>query len=720
LHLLRDLNPQQREAVTSTEGPLLVLAGAGTGKTRVLAYRIAYLLGHMGVGPGAVLAVTFTRKAAGEMRDRVESLVGRTAGGMWIGTFHSICARILRYEARSLGFPANFTIYDEQDQAALVKQIIRKRGYGSQRSTPAGILSRISWVKSQLVTAEEFAAEASTNRDRGLAEIYSAYESGLRANNALDFDDLIVIPVRLFRANKDLLASVSGRFRYILIDEYQDTNTAQYELVRLLSSEHGNVCAVGDDDQSIYQWRGADVTNILSFERDFPGTRVIRIEESYRSTKTILAAAQSVIRCNRRRKDKELWTANPVGRKIGVNGVLSEEEEGRFVAATVAQSVREEGRSLSEIAVLYRTNAQSRAVEDALRRQGIPYVLVGGTRFYERKEIKDIVAYLRVIANPKDSVSLRRILNVPPRGIGEVTLGRLEEFADKERVSLGEAVTRVSEIDTIGPGFRRKLQDFNNLVGEIRRAAGTASIGELIGSVAEKTRYMAYLEEQQTPDAVARLENIRELAAGAYEFEERSDAPTLQAFLEEIALLMDIDLWDDRKERVSLMTLHNAKGLEFSIVFIMGVEEGLLPHHTALDDEAELEEERRLFYVGLTRARERAFISLATGRRGFHGLMTRAVSRFLHEIPPEYLEYLSDIYETGQAGGDADYTGEEIVIRTGAWVKHPDWGIGRVKTCEGYGRDLRVTVDFGHNNVKKVLARFANLELVDEGEEGPG
>ena len=355
-------------------------------------------------------------------------------------------------------------------------------------------------------------------------------------------------------------------------------------------------------------------------------------------------------------------------------------------------------------------------MEDALRRQGTPYVLVGGTRFYERKEIKDIVAYLRVLVNPKDSVSLRRILNVPPRGIGEVTLSRLESFAVIKDISLLEAIERADEIYDIGPGFKRRLRDFNGLITELRNTVGSGSIGELIGGVAERSGYIRFLEEQETPDAVARLENVRELAAGAYEYEERAEEPGLDAFLEEIALLMDIDMWDDTQERVSLMTLHNAKGLEFPAVFIMGVEEGLLPHHTALEDESELEEERRLFYVGLTRARERAFLSLATSRRGFQGFMTRSVSRFLHEIPPEYVEYMSDVYETQGESGPEDYSGEEIVIQAGAWVKHPDWGIGRVKTCEGYGRELRVTVDFGHNNIKKVLARFAGLKPVDEGE----
>jgi len=718
LDLLHELNSPQREAVTSTEGPLLVLAGAGTGKTRVLAYRIAYLVGPMGVSPHDVLAVTFTRKAAGEMRDRVRSLVGDVGHGMWIGTFHSICARILRYEARSLGFPPNFTIYDEHDQAALIKQVLKTEEKSETRGSPAGILSRISAVKSQLIRPEEFRARATGHRDTELARLYEAYEAGLRENNALDFDDLIVMPVRLLRANDQLLDRVSGRFRYILIDEYQDTNFAQYELIRLLSSGHGNVCAVGDDDQSIYQWRGADVANILNFEKDFPGTRVIRIEQSYRSTKTILAAAQAVIKNNRRRKDKELWTANPVGRKIGVNGVLSEEEEGAFVAATIAELVKDEGKTLSDVAVLYRTNAQSRAIEDALRRQGMPYILVGGTRFYERKEIKDIVAYLRVLVNPADSISLRRILNVPPRGIGDVTMSRLESHAVEQDISLLEAIEGSGRIGEIGPGIRRKLADFVSLIDGLKSAAASGSIGELISTVAEDTGYIAFLEDQGTPDAVARLENVRELAAGAYEYEERAEEPTLEAFLEEISLLMDIDMWDNTGERVSLMTLHNAKGLEFKAVFLAGVEEGLLPHHTALEDDAEVEEERRLFYVGLTRARERAFLSIATSRRGFHGFLTRSVSRFLHEIPPEHVEYLSDVYEAYGRGGadDGNYSGEEIVIQVGAWVKHPDWGIGRVKACEGYGRELRVTVDFGHNNVKKVLARYAGLEPVDEGE----
>jgi DNA helicase-2/ATP-dependent DNA helicase PcrA len=722
LDVLQGLNPPQRQAVTIPAGPLLVLAGAGSGKTRVLAHRIAYLLSTGRVRPNEILAVTFTNKAAGEMADRVSGLVGDVSSGIWMGTFHSICSRILRIEGRHLAISPHFTIYDEKDQVLLVKHVLADLGLAKTKLAPVAILSRISWAKTNLLTPADFEKVAASPFDKRVVTLYSAYENALRASNALDFDDLISIPVRIFKRSSEALDRNSRRFRHILIDEYQDTNKAQYELVRLLSSHHRNICVVGDDDQSIYRWRGADVTNILNFERDFPDAEVIRLEQSYRSTKTILAASQAVIKCNRRRKDKDLWTANPLGLKIVVSGVMTEQDEGRFVADTVEQFLAEGGRNHSDFVALYRTNAQSRALEEALRKRAIPYVIVGGLKYYERKEIKDIVAYLKLIANRHDTVSLTRIINVPNRGIGAVTFSRLKECAAYEGINLGDALERVSEIESIQPAARRKLEAFRSLIGDLRESARSSSVAELITLVAEKSGYLDYLRQQETIEAISRLENIEELVAGGFEFQERSDEPSLEKFLEEISLVMDIDLWDDRKDAVSLMTLHNAKGLEFPIVFIAGVEEGLVPHHTAFEDQEELEEERRLFYVGLTRAKERVFLSLASGRRTFQGWMPQVGSRYLQDIPEEFLEFCGSFEEScGRPDGEsydrkpgyADW-GEEKIVRIGCRVEHPDWGIGTVIRSEGYGKQLRLTVKFGNNITKRILAHYAKLKILED------
>jgi len=712
---LDSLNPPQKEAVAHVAGPLLILAGAGSGKTRVLAHRIAYLLALAGARPYEILALTFTNKAAGEMKERVRGLVGEVFAGLWMGTFHSVCARLLRLEGRHMGISPGFTIYDEQDQMVLVKQIMADLGMSLVKTSPATMLGKISWAKSNLQSPDDV-RETGGHYDRVMADVYSGYEGALRASNALDFDDLIGVPVRLLRQSKESLERIAGRFRYILIDEYQDTNRAQYELVKLLASGHRNICVVGDDDQSIYRWRGADISNILNFEKDFPDAKVIRLEQSYRSTKTILAAAQSVIASNRRRKHKDLWTQNQVGKKIGVAFVSGEQDEGRLIADMIDGVVREEARRYAEFVVLYRTNAQSRSVEDALRRKGIPYVIVGGTKFYERREIKDVVAYLKLIANSQDSVSLLRILNVPPRGIGDVSIARLREFAAEAGCSVFETLGRVSEMGTIHGGTKQKLTGFASLIAELMSLAKDNSLGNLINLVVDKSGYLAHLKDQVTVEAVTRTENVRELVASGFEFEERAGEPTLEKFLEEVSLIMDIDLWDDRKDAVSLMTLHNAKGLEFPVVFIAGVEEGLLPHYTSFEDQEEIEEERRLFYVGLTRAKEQVLISLASGRRGFQGWTPQVASRFLEEIPQEYLEILTSEY-VSYPRADTDWDSlPEQVIRAGTRVRHREWGIGRVVRSEGFGDSLRLTVTFGPGLTKRILARYANLELLEESE----
>ncbi len=737
MDLLESLNPRQKEAVTHPGGPLLVIAGAGSGKTRVLAHRIAYLLAVMKVYPSEILAVTFTNKAAGEMAERVRGLAGRAAQGMWMGTFHSVCARILRVEGKILGISSDFSIYDDRDQTLLMKQIMGDLGISLTKLPPPAALSKISWAKSNLLSVEEVASMAGNPYEERIATLYSAYENALRENNALDFDDLISMPVRLFKSSPEALERNARRFRQVLIDEYQDTNQAQYALVQLLSSIHRNVCAVGDDDQSIYRWRGADITNLLNFEQDFPDATVIRLEQSYRSTKTILAASQAVIKCNVQRKDKDLWTENSVGRKILVSALSSEWEEGEFLARSIEQAARDEDRRYGDFAILYRTNAQSRAIEDGLRRSGLPYVIVGGTKFYERKEIKDILAYLRLLVNPRDAVSLARIINVPNRGIGSVTLSRLRQFSADNGIPPSAALERVDEIGELNSGARRRLGVFRDLINRLRSQLEELPVPEVIALVAKDSGYMVYLKEQGTVEALARAENIEELLAGGFEFQERNEEPTLRKFLEEVSLVMDIDLWDDRREAVSLMTLHNAKGLEFPVVFIAGAEEGLIPHHTSFEDEEEMEEERRLFYVGMTRAKQRLLISMAAGRRGFHGWMPQVASRFLENIPGEFLEIMTPVGDTytregrhqtreshGRSAGrqpagprrqfdDVD-TGEEKVVRIGTRVRHPDWGPGSVRGCEGYGAQLRLTVRFDSGIIKRVLASYANLEMLDE------
>jgi DNA helicase-2/ATP-dependent DNA helicase PcrA len=716
LHLLQNLNPGQEDAVTCGSGPLLILAGAGSGKTRVLTYRIAYLLSVAGVRPHEILAVTFTNKAAGEMAERVKALVGGVSDGIWMGTFHSICARILRREGRNLGISPGFTIYDDHDQALLMKHIFADLGISGGRLKPAAALHGISWAKSNLIGVDEFRDMAGTPYDRRVADVYEAYEAALRANNALDFDDLIYLTVKFLKSRPEALERLAGRFRHVLIDEYQDTNRAQYELVRLLSSVHRNICAVGDDDQSIYRWRGADITNLLNFEKDFPEAKVVRLEECYRSTKTILAAAQAIIRHNRGRKEKSLWTGNPVGRKVTISQVRDERAEGELVADTVHDLIRNEGRHPGEIVLLYRTNAQSRPLEDALRLRGIPYVIVGGIKFYERREIKDMVAYLRVLANEKDSVSLSRIINVPQRGIGDVTLTKLREFARGRGIPLFEAVRKASEIENLGSAQRRRLESFCRLVDSLRRETEHGTVEDAVKAVAGKSGYLEYLKKLDPVESVARTENVNELVAGAYEFQERCEEPTLEKFLEEISLVMDIDLWDDKREAVSLMTLHNAKGLEFPVVFITGAEEGLVPHHTSLEDLEELEEERRLFYVGMTRAKDRLFISLAAGRRGFRGWMPQVVSRFVEDIPMEFVEVVTGSEEPRVGEPDTPDWGEEKVVRIGTRVVHRELGPGTVVGCEGYGRELRLIVKFGEGRVKRLLARAANLEFPDSTE----
>ena len=726
MDILSQLNPAQREAVTRVDGPVLVLAGAGSGKTRVLTHRIAYLVGKMGVSSEHVLAVTFTNKAAGEMKNRVLELLDREGVGIQMGTFHSICARILRREGHRLGYERSFTIYDEADQLSLIKQVQEELGIPAGRFSPKGFRARIEGAKHNLMTPGMFEEQALDDYEKKAALVYQRYQNALESQNALDFGDLINKAVFLFQMHPRILARYQDRFQYVLVDEYQDTNHAQYMLVNLLASRHRNLCVVGDDDQSIYGWRGADIGNILSFEKDYPDAYVVKLEQNYRSTQNILTAAGHVVAHNRGRKEKTLWTEQGDGQSLTLLEALDERTEALTVLDKIQAERSGHGRELADMAVLYRINAQSRNFEDQLRRAGLPYVIVGGVRFYERKEVKDILAYLRVLINPADTISLRRIINVPRRGIGPTTLGKLETLAAEKGIGLLEAVRTAAESGDLPAGLRDKLAEFHGLFDSLADRMEKLEIAEVVQEVIDRTGYLRELIAEGTVEAQTRAENVRELAAAAEEFALRSEGAALIDFLEEVTLLTSVDTWDSSANAVTLMTLHSAKGLEFPVVFIVGLEEGLFPLSRALESPQELEEERRLMYVGMTRAKNKLYLSRAHWRRRWGGGMGTLPSRFLEEIPPELIE--AEGYGLGDlaAASDShrarksrtarrDYDEDDEFaprVCVGSVVRHPTFGIGRVMELSGYADDLKLTISFGGQTPKKILAKYAQLEIL--------
>src|SRR6058998_2675417 len=627
---LADLNPAQREAVLATEGPLLVIAGAGSGKTRVLTYRVAHLINAIGAKPNEILAITFTNKAAGEMKERLHRLLGRTGQGLWILTFHAACGRILRREAQRLGYRSNFTIYDQADQIRLVKQCLDELERDPKRFTPRGIHNQSSHSKDRLIGPDDYANQVQSFYDQTVADVYQLYQRKLFASNAVDFDDLLYLTVDVLERFPEALERWRNAFRYILVDEYQDTNHAQYRLLQLLASKHRNLCAVGDPDQSIYAFRGADIRNILDFERDFPGTRTIALEQNYRSTNSILGAANSVIAHNRERKPKELFSELGAGEPVRVVEVEDEHAEARFVAAGIAGLV-EEGFNGDEIAVFYRTNAQSRVLEDVLVRQGVSYQVIGGPRFYERAEIKDLIAYLQVIDNPYDAVSLQRIANRPRRGIGDASLARLQTWADAQGRSLWEA-TEFAEEAGVGAAPLRAAQQFRTILQSLQSGALELPVADLVERTLERSGYLEALEAERTIEALGRIENLQELVGVAREYQETSEEPSLSHFLQEISLYSDQDALREQESLVTLMTLHNAKGLEFRAVYLIGMEEGIFPHARSIEEQG-IEEERRLCYVGMTRAKERLTL-LHTSSRSLYGSRAYNLpSRFLDELP---------------------------------------------------------------------------------------
>jgi DNA helicase II / ATP-dependent DNA helicase PcrA len=732
MDLLESLNPPQREAVTHTQGPLLVLAGAGSGKTRVLTHRIAYLLSAGQVDGRQILAVTFTNKAAGVMKERVQGLIGAASHGMWIGTFHSICVRILRREAERLGYSPDFVIYDRDDQLSLMKSVCGDFLISDKQFPPRSLIARISNLKNQLITPEQAKTASFDFKAQQTAKVYEHYQKRLKENNAFDFDDLIMKTVVLFQEAPEVLEKYQDRFRYILVDEYQDTNHSQYTLINLLAKAHENICVVGDDDQSIYGWRGADITNILNFDRDFPKAMVVRLEQNYRSTTTILKAASEVIKNNKDRKGKTLWSSLEEGSKITLVETSDEKDEAATVVERV-QAYRRQGEfGLRDMVVLYRTNAQSRALEEELRIAAVPYTIVGGTRFYERKEIKDILAYLKLLVNPRDTVGLKRVINVPRREIGGATLNALESFAFEKAMPLYQVFQHLALVQDIPQKKKQTLLAFWQLIETYTALSEKLPVVDLTSQLLKEIGYARELEaDQDDPESAARLENIQELLVGMEAFAERAEEPTLKTFLSEVALLTDVDVWKDNTDVITLMTLHCAKGMEFPVVFIAGMEEGLFPLANAMEEPGELEEERRLFYVGLTRAKKKVLLLTARNRRRYEQIMPGILSRFVREIPADLVDREQGImltrYETSAAPiprperrppvydehsqvVDEEEYGPQIQV--GMRVKHPSFGIGHVVMKRGVGDSTQVTVDFRNAGQKKLMVKFAKLQVV--------
>ncbi len=711
---LADLNPAQRQAVLTTEGPLLVIAGAGSGKTRVLTHRVAHLLAAVGAKPNEILAITFTNKAAQEMKERVERGLGTVARAIWIMTFHSACGRILRREAERLGYRSNFTIYDQADQVRLVKACLEELDRDPKRFVPRGIHAQISKSKNQLVSPDEYSARVASFYDQTVADVYQLYQRRLFASNAVDFDDMLMLTVDVLQRFPEARERWAKAFRYILVDEYQDTNHAQYVLLKLLASEHQNLMAVGDPDQSIYAFRGADIRNILEFERDFPATRVIPLEQNYRSTNTILAAANAVISHNRERKEKNLWSELGEGELVHVVETEDEHAEARFVAAEIAALIGG-GYSATEIAVVYRTNAQSRVLEDVLVRQGIDYQVIGGPRFYERAEVKDVIAYLQVLDNPVDAVSLLRIANRPRRGIGDTSLARLVGYADGLGISLWDATAHAEEAG-VAPASARAVKGFRNAMESLLATASDSTVANLVGAVLERTGYLDALEAERTIEARGRIENLEELVGVAREYDSAAQERSLSGFLQEISLYSDQDALredDDATGQVTLLTLHNAKGLEFRAVFMLGLEEGIFPHVRSLEENS-LEEERRLCYVGMTRAKERLTLTHTMRRNLFGRSEANLPSRFLDELPSLGVER-----ERLRPASWSDYGGSvqrefaprETLpdISTGDAVRHSSLGSGIVLAIESGGV---VTVRFEDGSERRLMLDYAPLEKI--------
>lgn len=724
--LLTGLNKEQQQAVQHTEGPLLILAGAGSGKTKVLTVRIAHLLAQ-GVNPYEILAITFTNKAAKEMKSRVEGLVGDVANRIWLSTFHSFCAKFLRFEIDSfLGYNSNFTIYDTSDSQAVIKAALKALNLDDKYYPVGAMIAAISDAKNQLLFASDFRKQARDFYQQKVADVYEYYERELRKNNALDFDDLLLVAVKLLQSNAAVLDKYSHRFRYVMIDEYQDTNHAQYLLAKLLASHWKNIAVVGDADQSIYAWRGADIQNILDFEKDYPNCTSIKLEQNYRSTKIILDAANAVIDNNEGRPEKNLWTDKTEGAKIQHFTAQSEHEEAAFIGDTIAKKHDIHDVPYGDMAILYRTNAQSRVLEEALIKRALPYTMVGGTKFYDRKEIKDVLAYLRVLYNPFDDLSLLRIINVPKRSIGATTVAKLQEYARANGTSLFMTLTQLHLIDSIKGKTKEKLEEFGILIFTLVSEMENRTVLDILESILDRTGYLAQLEESTDPQDQARAENIGELLSVAKDFQDTNPSGTVEDFLEQVALVNDVDSFEQEESKVTLMTLHAAKGLEFPIVFLCGLEEGLFPHSRTLMNPEEIEEERRLAYVGITRAEKELYISNATTRTVFGRTSSYLPSRFIDEIPEELVDGLrakrkvpDDIKRhvpqhmsvTSRPVTKPIVRNEVIADwKVGDTAIHSKWGNGKVINVTGEGAGMKLTIEFPSQGVRVVMAKFAPVK----------
>ena len=737
------LNPPQQEAVFHTEGPLLILAGAGSGKTRVLTHRIAHLIADKGVNPFNILVITFTNKAAQEMRERVDKLTGADGMSVWVATFHSTCVRILRRYIDRLGYDNRFTIYDSDDQKTLMKEICRKLNIDTKKYKERSLLAQISHAKDEMITPDEMEMNAGGDfNQKKVAQVYREYQAALKSNNALDFDDLLVKTVELFQNCGDVLESYQEKFRYIMVDEYQDTNTVQFKFVSLLAARYGNLCVVGDDDQSIYKFRGANIGNILGFERVFPDAKVIRLEQNYRSTKNILNAANEVIANNAARKEKRLWTENPEGEKLHFRQFMNGFEEAEYVIGDIAKKKREHLADYRECAILYRTNAQSRLFEEKCLKANIPYKIVGGINFYARKEIKDLLCYLKTIDNSADDLAVRRILNVPKRGIGATTVGRVQDYADYMNVSFYDALRVAEEVPSIGRSLN-KIEGFVTFIQSLKSKAQAYSVTEILEEVIDLTGYVDELKAEDTEESRARIENIDELISKTVSYEEAMKAEgreaTLSGFLEEIALIADIDTVDPDQDYVLLMTLHSAKGLEFPYVYLAGMEDGMFPSSMCIfsDDPTDMEEERRLCYVGITRAMKELTLTSARQRLVRGETQYNKVSRFVREIPRELVELGTTIQEHKPSMQETpspknSYMQMRQTFRAkpfeaqnfkvtkaasldygvGDTVRHIKFGVGIVRDIVEGGRDYEVTVDFDKVGVKKMFAGFAKLKKI--------
>ena len=722
--LLSELNPSQREAVEHSDGPVLVLAGAGSGKTRVLTYRIAYILEKGFASPQEILAVTFTNKAANEMKARIQQLIHLPVKDLWIGTFHSISARILHLEARHIGYQSNFSIYDTDDQENQIKRIMEFLNISKEILTPRAVQYSISDAKNKLIDAKQFEKTAGDFRNQQIAKIYWEYETALRRSNAFDFDDLIIKPIEIFTEKPEILKKYQSKFKYILVDEYQDTNRAQYYWVRLLAKAHQNICVVGDEDQSIYRWRGADITNILNFEKDYKKCRIIRLEQNYRSTQTILDAANAVVAKNINRLGKNLWSENGRGELIDIYQTQDEVAEAYQAVDIIHRESGSNGFSLNDIVILYRTNAQSRVLEEQLRRSNIPYTIVGGMKFYERKEIKDILAYLKILVNPNDAVSLERIINFPIRGIGSTSVKYLREFARQKAITLYAAMTETSEIETLRSAGAKNILNFHCQLEEVRSKIGKFNAYQATELIIDTFNLRRIYENSQLVEDETRLENIDELLNSIEIFVTNNpEEPSLSKYLEEISLIMDIDRWDEDQKSVTLMTLHSAKGLEFPVVIITGMEDGLIPLSRNSDSPEDLEEERRLFYVGMTRCKSKLYLLNAQVRRRFgnseysSGFRSMS-SRFLREIPDHFLNRHSDtVFDKFEIPADkGDFTlerlpDEESDFTIGQMVSHEVFGEGQILGVEKSNLGTKLTVQFENRKIKKLIAEYANLTL---------